>query len=667
MEWTDRVYINPHWPNLTFECKENTAESVRSIAMNTLRLNQRWGWCLGTAVLWFLTSWTCWAADPVIPSNHFSKAVFVDESQQVDFLSAQQAVFQPLDDTERLSFTSSVVWLKLEEIQPGEGLHDWYVKFLPSMLSEATVYTSSANIPGEWDVKSYTANELALPIELGPNTNHQAIYMRLRAPLDFRLNLMVDVKTKIDLLQRRIDMFVIMVTTMTVLAFVLALIRLFIKFNWLGIGITALSIAIPFGWISAMGMLPFMTGIDQQWFYRIFPLALIGGVTSLFFTWMVLATQLFKDGRWIQYLWIFCGLFAMTWAWALVDGVTALRVIEPIYQLGQWICVAVLVIQTWQARHQLKLRSEVIMLVLLLLVILMPFPRATNLFKPFITPLGMTDIPMVTLFMLVRTSVPLGVLLLTAWSYDLLVSQRVRVINTQLAQTQDALDKESSRLQQQKQFIAMLTHELKNPLMASAMALSSIRQRMGSDDPSLQRVDAIHHSLDEIDGIIERCSEIDKYEQGYIPIAIEPVSLGVLMSVVKNAQTSERIYTIVRGCDDHLQVRTDLYYIKAILSNLLSNALKYSLADSLIEFKVEMIKTDVRSELVFTVSNEVGVNGVPDAQQVFQRYYRAEMAKQQSGAGLGLWLAQSMVKALGSLIHFHTQSNTVSFHFAIKA
>ena len=173
--------------------------------------------------------------------------------------------------------------------------------------------------------------------------------------------------------------------------------------------------------------------------------------------------------------------------------------------------------------------------------------------------------------------------------------------------------------------------------------------------------------MDEIDGIIERCSEIDKYEQGYIPIAIEPVSLGVLMSVVKNAQTSERIYTIVRGCDDHLQVRTDLYYIKAILSNLLSNALKYSLADSLIEFKVEMIKTDVRSELVFTVSNEVGVNGVPDAQQVFQRYYRAEMAKQQLGAGLGLWLAQSMAKALGSHIHFHTQSHTVSFHFAIKA
>jgi len=51
---------------------------------------------------------------------------------------------------------------------------------------------------------------------------------------------------------------------------------------------------------------------------------------------------------------------------------------------------------------------------------------------------------------------------------------------------------------------------------------------------------------------------------------------------------------------------------------------------------------------------------------VFQRYYRAEMAKQQSGAGLGLWLAQSMAHALDTSIHYANQQNTVTFHFAIR-
>ena len=416
-----------------------------------------------------------------------------------------------------------------------------------------------------------------------------------------------------------------------------------------------------------MGMLPFLTGIDQQFFHRVFPLAMIGGMTSFFFIWMVLATQLFKGGQWIRYLWIFSAALALIWSGALFDSTVAMMLAEKVYRYGQWVCFSVLLIQAFQARHQLKLRSEIGLFVLLLLFVLTPYPSAANLFKPFVNPFGLGDMHMISLVMLLRTSLPLAVLVLTAWTYDLLMSQRVKKINTQLAVTQDALDKESSRLKLQKQFIAMLTHELKNPLMASAMALGSIRQRLLGDEQSLQRVNAISYSLDEIDGIIERCSEIDKYEQGYIPVTIEPVPLGVILSVVKNAQTSERIYSIVRGCDEHQLVQTDMHYVKAILNNLLNNALKYAVPETLVEFKVEAKQTEQHSEIVFTVSNEVPPDGAPDPAQVFQRYYRAEWAKQQSGAGLGLWLAQSMAHALGTELHYTHAQNMVTFHFAIKA
>ena len=212
----------------------------------------------------------------------------------------------------------------------------------------------------------------------------------------------------------------------------------------------------------------------------------------------------------------------------------------------------------------------------------------------------------------------------------------------------------------------MLTHELKNPLMASAMALSSIRHRLLGDGPSLQRVDAISYSLDEIDGIIERCSEIDKYEQGYIPINMEKIPLGVVLSLIKSSHTSERIYSIVRGCDENQLINTDVYYVKSILNNLLTNAIKYAVPESLIEFKVEALRQGDQSDIVFAVSNEVVPESAPNPELVFQRYYRAEMAKQQSGAGLGLWLAQSMAHALGTEIHYVNQANTVTFHFAIR-
>jgi signal transduction histidine kinase len=634
--------------------------------MTTWKLNQPWTWLLRTVVLWTACTWGCWAADAPVPSTHFNQFIYVDEAQQLDIQTIQQASFVPLDGAPKLNFAHSVVWLKLEETQTIDDHRNWYMKFLPAMVTQATVYTASEFNPNEWDATTWTANELALPIPLSANPSQGAVYVRLLSPWNFRLNLMIDSKDKIDLVQRRIDMFVIMITTMTLLAFVLAVVRLMMNFNWLSLGIAALSLSIPTAWISAMGMLPFLTGIDQQFFHRLFPIAMMGGMTSFFFIWMVLATQLFKDGKWIKYLWIFAMVMGLIWLGGLLDAATAIQLMEPVYRYGQWVCIAVLIVQAIQARHQLKLGSEILLFVLLLLFMLMPYPSGSQLFKPFISPFGLGEISMVNLLMLIRTSVPLAILLLTAWTYDLLVSQRVTKINSQLTATRVALDKESARLKQQKQFIAMLTHELKNPLMASAMALSSIRQRLLGDESAMQRVNAINYSLDEIDGIIERCSEIDKFEQGYIPVNMEPFPLGTLLSVLKNTHPSERIYTIVRGCDEHQLINTDMHYVKAILKNLLTNAIKYAAPETLIEFNIESDMQGSSGRIVFTVTNEVPPDGAPNPEMVFQRYYRSELAKQQSGAGLGLWLAQSMAHALGTEIVYAQEHNNVRFHFAIK-
>jgi hypothetical protein len=157
-----------------------------------------------------------------VPSTHFNQFIYVDEAQQLDIQTIQQASFVPLDGAPKLNFAHSVVWLKLEETQTIDDHRNWYMKFLPAMVTQATVYTASEFNPNEWDATTWTANELALPIPLSANPSQGAVYVRLLSPWNFRLNLMIDSKDKIDLVQRRIDMFVIMITTMTLLAFVLA-------------------------------------------------------------------------------------------------------------------------------------------------------------------------------------------------------------------------------------------------------------------------------------------------------------------------------------------------------------------------------------------------------------------------------------------------------------
>ena len=664
---SDWVYINPMRLNLSSKCKLMPLKSVRSTPMNALKLKWIIGWCASLALLWAATLQWAWAGATEPANSHFNYSVFIDESRQMAIESVQTQVFKTLADKDKLSFAGNVVWLKIEPLNAEPEFQKQYLKILPAMIIEATVFKPNEFDSTQWESYTYAAHEVTRPLDLGDVYSNRPIYLRLKSEFNFRLNVLVDTKEKIELIQRRLDMFVIMISTIMMMAAVLTIVRLFIRFNWINVGLLFISIALATGWISGLGLLTFLLGIDQALVHRIFPVAMIGGVASFFFIWMKLATQLFKGGQWIQYLWIFMALVSVNFLYAFIDPLSAFSVIEVVYKFGQFVCISVLLVQGFFARNQLRLRSEKILFAALLLFLLIPFPRASNLFKPMVNAFGMEEIPLFFGIMFFRSLAPLGIMLLIAWTYDLLVSERVKSLQTKLNKTNEALEKETVRLKQQKQFIGMLTHELKNPLMASAMALSSIRQRLVGDDQSLQRVNAISYSLDEIDSIIERCSEIDKYEQGFIPVSIEPLPIGVLLSVVKNSQTSERIYTIVRACDENQLIHTDIYYVKSILNNLLTNAVKYAVPESLIEFKVEAVRQANVTQIVFTVLNEVPPEGAPDPELVFQRYYRSETAKQQSGAGLGLWLAQSMAHALDTEIHCVCQSNNVTFHFAIKA
>ena len=85
----------------------------------------------------------------------------------------------------------------------------------------------------------------------------------------------------------------------------------------------------------------------------------------------------------------------------------------------------------------------------------------------------------------------------------------------------------------------------------------------------------------------------------------------------------------------------------------------------LIEFKIERQRKETQDFLSFSVCNELLPDGAPDPLRVFERYYRAESAKKQSGAGLGLWLSQSMAQALESRISLSIENNTIQFKFSL--
>lgn len=591
----------------------------------------------------------------------FSQSVFIDSSQKMTFEEVLNAPFSPFAQKDKLPFYNNSVWLELRFTNTHASTQDLYLRILPVLLTQLTLYLPNEKEANHWTVKNLEANELNAPIELGTLEPNGRVFLHLSSKIDLRINMTIDDKESMIDIQRRIDMFFSMMLTLMLIIALLSVYHLFSHFNWISVGALFLSVSVSLSWICLMGFLPNVFGVDQNKSQEIIPIFLCINIFIFISFWFSIAYQLFENGRRIKFASPVVLLLGMNVLYSFYDGITAIEYLEIIFQYGRWACFVILILQAMESKNQLKLTSEKLTFLLLLL----PVFRPTGLLFGYLDAFFSIENSEFIRLMFLRIVGPFSFFMLTFLSYKKFNNSRISSLNVKLKDANLNLEKESLRLDQQRKFTAMIAHELKNPLMASQMALSVIQNRLNPDDPTQQRALSIGRSLQEIDDIIERCSEIDKYEQGYMPLTLERTSIKELLTSIKASQPSERIYAISRGLNADFEFLTDTHYLKIILNNLLTNALKYSPHESLIEFKIERQRKDTQDLLSFSVCNELLSDGAPDPLRVFERYYRAESAKKQSGAGLGLWLSQSMAQALESRISLSIENNTIQFKFSL--
>jgi signal transduction histidine kinase len=224
-------------------------------------------------------------------------------------------------------------------------------------------------------------------------------------------------------------------------------------------------------------------------------------------------------------------------------------------------------------------------------------------------------------------------------------------------------ESEKNRREIQERFMTMLMHELKTPLAIIQLAATSLGRHLAPGSADATRVATINRSVDDLNVIIERCVLADQIEQGAALINKQRFALQTLTDDLLQTVGASRIRLV--GPQDAAVV-SDYQYVRLILLNLLSNALKYSPPDSLVEFEIQRTLVKGVRVVYFSVSNAVGAAGMPDPSQVFARYYRSESARAHVGVGLGLWLAQAVARQLGSEVHFRAAQGQVVFGFELE-
>jgi len=226
-----------------------------------------------------------------------------------------------------------------------------------------------------------------------------------------------------------------------------------------------------------------------------------------------------------------------------------------------------------------------------------------------------------------------------------------------LGASKAAAELEIEKNKQQHVFLGMLLHEIKTPLSVIKFGVDSFKNDQA--DHAKNRVWALRvdNAADTINHILNQCLLADKFEFDLANYQEEQVDLHAEFSQIVervgylNPSYPERIHW---EFSNSLPIDTKLYvdpiFLRSILENLISNALKYSATNSKIFLTVSQSTLGIEPEFEFQIKNQIGKVGPPQIDKIFARYYRAEEAKGYSGTGLGLWLANEQAKAMSASI-----------------
>jgi signal transduction histidine kinase len=263
-----------------------------------------------------------------------------------------------------------------------------------------------------------------------------------------------------------------------------------------------------------------------------------------------------------------------------------------------------------------------------------------------------------------RTLVSPVMFCLIIWMLEVERRDRIACAVTAEKEAREEAHVASERRSLQERLVTTLMHEIKTPLSTIQSAAASLHRGSGESETHAKRLQSIHHSVDDLNALVERCVQVDQFEQDGLQLYTQYFSLADLLSDLRESMGDDT--TVVSG-DPSPLVKIDYLGARVILLNLLGNARKYSPPGGAVSCEIEPAERQGCPALRVRVSNEIGVAGVPDPLKVFSRYYRSEGARRLSGAGLGLWLSQQTAHAMGTDIVCSVNDSRVCFDLWLES
>jgi PAS domain S-box-containing protein len=207
------------------------------------------------------------------------------------------------------------------------------------------------------------------------------------------------------------------------------------------------------------------------------------------------------------------------------------------------------------------------------------------------------------------------------------------------------------------EFLAMLAHELRNPLAPISNAVQVLRLRDGRGGVGHDVDDMLHRQVRQMSRLVDDLLDVSRINRGTIELRPEPIDLG---TVVRQAAEASQIWCderehhlVVSLPEESLTLQGDSARLAQVIGNLINNACKFTERGGRIHLEVER---DGAHAVIKVRDNGIGI--LPEQHgQIFEMFRQVDSSLERSrdGLGIGLTLVKSLVESHGGTVQVRSE------------
>lgn len=210
-------------------------------------------------------------------------------------------------------------------------------------------------------------------------------------------------------------------------------------------------------------------------------------------------------------------------------------------------------------------------------------------------------------------------------------------------------------------FLANMSHEIRTPIN-SILGICYLLQQRHLDEISINYVNRLHRSGENLLGIINDVLDISKIESGKMELVILPFSLDILLQDIFNSVEPKAIeknidFLVNKKNKIDIQLNGDVVRLQQVLINIVSNAIKFTEKGSVTLQVSSITKPNKVFEIEFKIT-DTGI-GIPKDKinKIFERYEQASATIKTTygGTGLGLSISKKIIELMDGKIEIRSK------------